>query len=158
MTRGLKVILTVAGLVAATSLWVFWPAARADQIALIGDHAPEWQARLGLPSGSPENPALTLVLVDDWIKMNYLGPIQAICGPACGENAFVVRTVEVRPGGSHKLVVVHIGAWVDETLPDDCLETVLRQEIAGADNLPDCAQAQGPLTTQYLLPLGLGHV
>lgn len=158
MTRGFKVSLAVAGVVALAILWVFWPTGRAQHIALIGDHAPEWQARLGLAADAPDNPALTLVLVDDWFKMNYLGPIQVTCGPACGEDAFVVRTVEVRPGGSHKLVVVHIGAWVDETLGDDCLETVLRQEIAGADGLPDCARSLGPPTTQYLLPLGLGHV
>ncbi|MBM7066626.1 hypothetical protein [Actibacterium sp. 188UL27-1] len=151
-------IIALLAIICAAIVWVFWPAPRPGNVALIGDHAPKWQQTLGLTQPQPDDAALTVVLVDDWVKMNYLGSIKTTCGPACGPDAAIVRTVRIQLGGSRKLVVVNIAAWIAGDIDDACLDRLLRNEISGGDALPDCAASIGDPITQYLLPFGLGHV
>ncbi|MEL6519960.1 MAG: hypothetical protein AAFQ66_03295 [Pseudomonadota bacterium] len=125
-------------------------------MTLLGDHATDWQERLGLSSIPEEESVLTLVLVDAWSKLNYMSDVQALCGTSCAPPAFIVRTFVLRPGGSRKVVVLLIKDWQDEQMTDACLDAVLRAEITEAE-VPECASHAGFVTDQYLLPLGLGH-
>jgi hypothetical protein len=150
------------GLIAILAFAVVSNRAVPRGIEVLGDHAPSVRAALGVPvPEQSDRIGVRFVLVDDWLKMNYLPPdIRPLCGTACAGDAWLVRALSLRVGGAQKTVFIRISPWQDTPLAPPqtaCLGQIMQAELLGmSQQLPDCAAALAQPVTRYVLPFGLG--
>lgn len=159
------VIGAVAVVVASVVAFALWPEARRAGVEVIGDHAGLVGAALQVaPLDRGVAPSVTIVVVEEWFKMTYLGEEQVVCGDLCYGATEFVRVIEMLPGGSAKTVFVRIGDVPEGTDPMsqiacflDPLRAELRSVFGGADRV-GCAAEPADVARRVVLPFGLGAI
>jgi hypothetical protein len=155
----------VAVVVAGAVAFALWPDARRGGVEVIGDHAAVGARALQVPPLEPGvAPSVTIVVVEEWFKMNYLGAEQVLCGGLCDGASEFVRVIEVLPGGSAKTVFVRIGNVPEGTDPMtqigcylEPLQAELSAVFGGADSVA-CLGAPVDVARRVVLPFGLGAI
>lgn len=133
-------------------------------VAVIGDEGPAILEAAGWSQALPLSSAgVTVVSVDSWEKLRFIGDMWQLCGTVCEGEAGLVRIVELLPRGSRKVVLVNLSAWPRSgERPDfDCIADALGREARqiGAPATPaSCAAGAAEARTRWALPFGLGLI
>ena len=155
-----------AALLASLAWIVLGPRDASDSVAVLGDEAPSIRAAMGTEQALPlHTAALTVVSVQGWERLSYIGDLAGHCGGACTGETGLARALLLGPGGTRKLVFVNLDAWpgtATEAGKDfACLARALTAErtALAPDALPACAEdvATGG-RTRLALPAGLGTI
>lgn len=144
----------LCGLVAVYLIGRAISPAGAVTFAVLGDHADELRAGLGIDQSIPAT--VTIVTLNRWDSLRHVPDLAAVCGAACGtEAAGQVSVVQMRFGRSRKIVFFHLPDFENR----DCVIARARQELSAMRLTGDLPCAPDVLRDAvWQLPAGLGRV
>ncbi len=126
--------------------------------AVLGDHADEVRAELGITQTLPA--AITIVLLNRWDSLPYLPDFAAICGADCGKgSAGQISVTEMRYRRTRKTVFIHMPDFGGFDAGRACIIARVAQEFQGVrvtqalPCAPDVARR-----SLWQLPAGLGRI
>lgn len=126
--------------------------------AVLGDHADEVRAALGITQSQPA--AVSIVLPNRWDTLPYMPDLAQFCGSDCGKGApGQVAITELRYGATRKIVFLHLPDFGGYPAGKDCVIARAAQELRSiqvAGRLP-CAPDIAR-DARWQLPMGLGRI
>jgi hypothetical protein len=136
---------------------VFIPAGPVG-FAVLGDHADEVRADLGVSQNLPA--AITIVLLNRWESLPYMPDFAAICGADCGKSkAGQISVTEMRYRRTRKTVFVHMPDFGGFDAGKDCIIARVAQELRGMRvTAPLPCAPDVPRKSHWQLPAGLGRI
>jgi hypothetical protein len=127
---------------------------RSPSVAVIGDHAGEVRAALGVTQSDAAT--VTIVLLNRWDSLRHLPDVEELCWDACHFGAAAqISLTQMRFGRTRKVVVFHLPDFDGDLA---CVAKRAGYELSALRAaLPSC-HIKAAWLPVYILPMGLGRI